>query len=140
MLLSVHAGARDASSWLAVYDAIPPSPETVEIAPDRVAVFNDLRVIVVRTNRAKDRMGYDGALYRSYQARVHVDCTKREGRFNQLTLYRGDRWTGESREATFFGDDMPMLRFAEMNPNPAKRIIEAACTLGKVQSTAPNAP
>lgn len=128
------------SNWLTISGSGTTAGETVEIAPELVSLSSDLRLITVRVNRLDERMGYDGEPYRSYQAEVRVDCVSRKAAFSRITFYQAHQWTGPSREASFAGDGMPPLRFADMQPNPKQRIIEAACSLGKVKSTAPATP
>ena len=127
------------SAWADIWFSITGDPgdatvDTVQVAPDSVVVFSNLRVMKIRTSRAAPRQGFDGAPYRSYLSAVQIDCDNNEARFRKLELFNGPLWTGPSREVEYADADMPKMGFLDMQPNPAERIVQAACVVGKVQT------
>ncbi|KAF1043621.1 surface-adhesin E family protein [Xylophilus sp.] len=136
--IAAGAGAAaDPSVWLTVSEGGPQAPDVVEVAADQVTVFNEFRLVRVRFSRASVRRGYDGQNYRSAEATVQVDCQNRTAGYSALRLYDQPRWQGAWRDVTFGLDNLPRMAFADMQPNPSERILDAACRLGEVQSTDP---
>jgi hypothetical protein len=134
-LLAAGAGNAHAQSWFTVLGDIgDTSVDTVQVAPDTVAAFADLRAMTIRTSRGRLRTGFDGASYRSYVAQVHVDCDSRIARFKQLDLFAAPMWTGARREFRYADAEMPRMVFKDMQPNPVERIVQAACTVQNVQT------
>ena len=121
--------------WLTMAgDLTTPQVDTVEVSPDSVTVFKNLRVMKIRTNRAANRITYDGLPYRSYHGTVHIDCDAKQARFRQMRYFLGPLWTGEARNVEYPEGDMPPVAFRDLNPNPVARIVQAACAIGTVQS------
>lgn len=123
------------SVWLAITgDATDAGVDTVEVSPDSVLVFQQLRVMKIRVNRASERVGFDELPYRSYLATVQVDCSAKKAHFRQLQLFAGPMRTGADRRLAYAEDHMRQMLFRDMEPNPVARIVLAACTIPSVQS------
>lgn len=124
-----------ADTWFSISgDPLNAGVDTVQVAPDTVVVFGDLRVMKIRTNRAAMRQGYDGVPFRSYVSTVQIDCESRDARFRKLELFFEASWSGPSRVIDYADREMPKMAFQDMRPNPVERIVQAACEVGKVQS------
>ncbi|APW38386.1 hypothetical protein RD110_15275 [Rhodoferax koreense] len=134
-VLLAGQGTAFADSWFSITgDPLDPAVETVQVAPDTVVVFGDMRVMKIRTNRAAVRKGFDGLPFRSYESSVQIDCTTREANFRRLELFDDALWRGAGRVLDFANAAMPRMLFQDMRPNPVERIVQAACDVGKVQN------
>ncbi len=134
LTLTVPSGAF-ADDWFSITgDPDDAAANTVQVAPDSVVVFANLRFVKVRTNRAAVRQGYDGIPYRSYVSTAQIDCDTHAARFRKLELFEGPLWTGPHRSLEYAEADMPKMNFRDMLPNPTERIVQAACVVGRVQT------
>lgn len=129
------AGAAPLTTWFTLLgNPDDARADTVQIEPETVVVFSNLRTMRIRTSRGQERSGYDGRAYRSYVAMVHIDCNDKSARFRQIQLFAGPLWTGNQRIVNYDDAQMPPMAFRDMRPNPAERIVLAACTIDRVQS------
>lgn len=135
--LGIHAAdAPNADTWLTVAgDPQNQDADTVQVKPDTIVAFSELRTMQIRVNRSQPRPSYDGGPYRSYRAIAHIKCQTKDAKFRRLELYAGPLWTGASRTIEYQETKMPLMAFNDMRPNPNGRIIQAACTLQSVKST-----
>ena len=137
-LLCLAAGvctAADRLTWLTVVgDAQDASADTVQIEPESVVVFSSLRTIRIRVSRGRERSGYDNRPYRSYIASVQIDCPHESASFRQIQLFLGPLWTRDSRVLNYREADMPPMVFRDIQPNPSSRIVQAACSIERVQT------
>ena len=129
------AQPKPAEVWLTITgDSRAAAADTVQFSPESVVVFADLRTMRIRVSRAHDRKGYDDRPYRAYVSTVHIDCMRLTARFRQLQLFAGPLWTGASRVIAYRDADMPPMAFNEIEPNPSARIVQAACSIDRVQA------
>ena len=136
LLAALCAGrAESADAWLTIQgDPTSTTVDTVQVSPETVTVFDDLRTMKIRVSRAAVRKAYDGEPYASYEAIAEVDCEQRQARYRRHVYFTAPLWTGPGRVYTPPEDRKPQLAFRSMNPNPAHRLIQAACTLHEVKS------
>ncbi|RZL67062.1 MAG: hypothetical protein EOP77_05985 [Variovorax sp.] len=129
------AAAADRLTWLTVVgDSGSATSDSVQIEPESMMVFSGLRTIRIRVSRAHERTGYDDRPYRSYIASVQIDCSNLSANFRQLELFRGPLWTGDARVLNYREADMPLMVFRDVQPNPTSRIVQAACSIERVQT------
>lgn len=127
--LLASAGAAAQTNWFTVVgDPFDAAVTTVQVSPLPVSVNGVQRVMKVRVNRSALHLNSDGLAHRSYASDVLFDCGKNTARFVSATFYRQPLWAGEPlrRETYAKGDNRPM-RFKDIEPNPATRILQAAC-------------
>jgi hypothetical protein len=121
--------------WLTLSgDASRSDLDSVQVMADSVTLSGTTGALQLRVNRAIARDAYDNIPYRSYIGWIKVDCTLREGRFQQLQYYSEALWTGEVRVVNFTEPNLPQLLFKDMQPNPTTRLIRAACSVDKVKT------
>jgi len=122
-------------SWLTVQgNPTDPAADTVQVAPETIAVFDTLRSVQVRVNRAARRDTYDGGQYQSYRATVEVNCQTKTAQFRRHQYFLVPLWTGESRIVEHQEGNLPPVMFRSLTPNPVQRIVQAACTLQEVKT------
>ena len=126
------APADDAGEWLTVVgDMSHPSDmskDAVQVNPSSIRDAGGLRVMQIRTNRAENRVSWDGVLYRSFNATVEFDCDNKTARYVSLSYFMQPAWKGTSHEtSTYTKDQFRPMAFSSMVPNPAARIVRAAC-------------
>jgi len=119
------------SNWFTVMgDATNPTVNTIEVDPAPVEVSDAGRTMHIRVSRSSQRISWDGIAYRSYRARVLVNCTEGKAWYLSLDFHRDPLWHGTAyRTSTFTREQQtqrPML-FLDVEPNPTQRIIRAAC-------------
>ncbi len=121
--------------WLTLAgDASRADSDSVQVQADSVSLNGTTGALQLRVSRAAERDAYDHLPYRSYIGWIKVDCTRREGRFQQLQLYTDALWTGESRVVNFTEPNLPPMAFKDIRPNPNTRLIRAACSVEKVKT------
>lgn len=108
--------------------------DTVQVAPETIAVFEDLRTMQIRVSRATSRNAYDGGKYQSYQATAEIHCDTKAAKWKRHEYFTVPLWTGASRRFEHPGPNLPAMSFASMSPNPVQRIVQAACTLQAVKT------
>ncbi|MDB5895552.1 MAG: hypothetical protein JWQ88_3083 [Rhodoferax sp.] len=124
-----------ADDWLTIQgDPTSPTVDTVQVVPDSITVFDDLRTIKIRVSRSASRRAYDGQPYRSYEAVAEIDCEQRLARYRRHTYFVEPLWAGIGRHYTPPEGKLPELAFRSISPNPAQRLIQAACSLHEVKS------
>lgn len=102
--------------------------ETVQVDPVAFKKTADGAVMNIRVNRAAQRSNWDKLPYRSYESRVVFHCPTKKAEYASITYYLQPLWKGESHNTTsYLRNPRPML-LRDMVPNPAARIIQAACT------------
>ncbi|MBP7564539.1 MAG: hypothetical protein KA795_00890 [Burkholderiaceae bacterium] len=134
--LAAGTAARAAqTTWLTIMgDPSDAASDVVQIEPESVVVFSNLRTIRIRVSRAHPRKGYDERPYRGFIGAVHIDCANATARYRQLQLFSGPLWTGASRVVNYTDAAMPPMAFRDIEPNPTARIVQAACTIDRVQT------
>ena len=134
ILLGITMPGQGAELWLTLAgDPQNQQADTVQVQPDTLVVFAEFRTIHIRVNRAGARPGYDGQPYRSYNGLVHVNCEAQKARFRKLQLFANPLWAGAERSVEYTDKNMPPMAFVGIQPNPNKRIVQAACSLEAVR-------
>jgi hypothetical protein len=102
--------------------------DTVQVDPAPVEVRGEQRVLRVRVNRAVLRTNWENVPYRSYVARVLIDCRERRGRYQRIELFMRPLWQGGAHyTADYHRQPERPMAFRDTQPNPTQRIIRAAC-------------
>lgn len=128
-------GAARAEAWFTIQgDPKSSTVDTVQVSPETITVFEDLRTMKIRVSRGAMRRAYDGEPYRSYEAVAEVDCEQRQARYRRHTYFVEPLWAGPGRSYVPPEGQKPQLAFRSITPNPAQRLIQAACTLHEVKS------
>jgi hypothetical protein len=124
--------ARAAGDWLTVVgdlsEPIDTAKDVVQVNPGSISDANGLRTMQIRTNRAENRTSWEGVPYRSFEAIVEFDCEKKTARYVSLNYFMEPVWRGTSHKtSTYTKEQFRAMAFRTMSPNPAARIIRAAC-------------
>jgi len=134
LLLAASANAEHVH-WLTLQgDTTDIATDVVQVAPDTITVFDDLRTMEIRVSRSAPRSAYDGGNYRSFQATAEIHCRDKRAKWKRHEYFLGPLWTGISRKFDQPTDKLPAMLFNSMNPNPVQRIVHAACSLQGVKS------
>jgi hypothetical protein len=124
------------TQWLTVTgDAMDANADAVQVDPVTFNRAGALRTVRLRVNRATERKSWDGAVYRSYNSEVLIDCGARTGRYLSIEFFAQPLWEGEPHGKTAYSkrEIRPML-FRDMEPNPTQRLIRAACQTDSVRA------
>ena len=124
--------AATESDWFTVVgDVSQPSEaskDVVQVSPGSISDASGLRVMQIRANRAENRVSRDGVPYRSFNATVEFDCENKTARYLSLNYFMQPGWQGPSHKtSTFTREQFRPMAFTSMVPNPAARIVRAAC-------------
>ena len=122
--------AAETTTWFTVIgDPTLPGETTIQVDPVPLAVSETQRTMVVRVSRPKERTSQDGVRFRSFESQVLFDCKARAARFIRADFYREPLWAGTSYKSLVYPTDrIRPMAFREIEPNPAERIIRAACS------------
>jgi hypothetical protein len=124
----VGASVAAEAAWFTVTgNPEDPSVNTVQVDPVAIKITGERRVMNVRVSRSQDRVNWEGVPYRSYDARVAFDCRARKGEYLFARFYMAALWQGEVHKATDYSEKPRPMRFLSIEPNPADRIVRAAC-------------
>jgi hypothetical protein len=133
MCTCTAAGATPATAgpmWLTIVgDAQSPTTDTVEVDATSAVAFESMRMVKLRVNRAKPRMGFDGKPYQSYYSTAIVNCGERKAWHRTLSLFDKPLWRGKMRVADATAGEGRDVSFSEMGSNPRERLIKAACAI-----------
>ena len=128
-LFLAAGSALAAEPWFTVVgDDTNPNVDTVQFDPTPVSVNGHLRVLRMRASRSADRLSGEGIRFRSYNGMVEFDCDLRTARFVRSEFYLEPFWKGEPYRTFDYGPETNRaMRFYGIQPNPAERILRAAC-------------
>lgn len=102
----------------------------VEILPEPVGM--DQRVLLdLRVSRDQMRTSFRGKNYRSYYAKVVVDCTARRAWYLQLTYYALPLWVGAVTAQERYVEGEAEALFKDMSSEWSQRVVSAACRVHK---------
>ena len=106
---------------------------TVDVDPTPVSVNGSIRALQVRVSRSADQVSWDGVPYRSYVSEVVFDCANNSTRYAWIDFYTLPGWKGEPHKRSVYtlSETRPM-EFLDVEPNPYRRIVRAACQTGSV--------
>lgn len=120
-------GAASETDWFTlVEDFDNPAGNVIQVRPEPLGI--DERVLMqLRVSRDKVRTSFRGQKYRSYDAKILINCSSQEAWYLRLAYYAQPRWAGAvvAREDYIEGK-APVLFKGIPNP-PHKRIISSAC-------------
>ncbi len=123
------------TAWLNIMgDASDPAVNTIEVHPTAVSLSKHRQVMRVRVSRSTDRTSWDGIAYRSYQAKVLFDCPHKTARYLSIEFYLAPGWKGEPYQTSLYTETVRLMAFRDVEPNPAQRIVRAACESASVVS------
>lgn len=126
--LGIHVGAA-ASEWFTVVgDPRRSNADSVEVDPTNLAAVGNLKLVKVRTNRATLRTNPRGVKFRSFEATVEIDCDQLTARYVRTQFYSEPLWKAPIDMIDYGASEESPMVFRGVEPNPAKRIIKAACS------------
>lgn len=116
-----------ADGWFTIMgDVTQIRSDVVQVQPTSIQRQGELRTLNIRVNRLKTRRNWHGVTYRSYEAKVLINCNQRHGEYLSLRTYSQALWMGETQELKYDAP-LPPMRFIGIEPNPTDRIVRAAC-------------
>jgi hypothetical protein len=135
--VSVNAAER---SWFTIVgDPDQADADTIQVDVASILGNDADRTAVIRVSRASLRISPWAELqFRSFAALVHFDCVSRTARYREVTYWSQPIWRGQPLRSMEFGPQtQAVMRFRGVEPNPAERIIRAACESQGISSTQP---
>ena len=106
---------------------------TVEVDPTPVSINGAIRALQVRVSRSADQLSWEGVPYRSYVSEVVFDCASNSTRYAWIDFYTLSGWKGEPhKRAVYTLSETRPMQFPDIEPNPYRRIVRAACQTGSV--------
>jgi hypothetical protein len=134
LALLVSTGAR--AEWLTLTGSPGDATSSyVQVDPTTVQVDGSHRLMNLRLSVAQERTTKDGLRFRSFRARVNVDCEARNARYVSATYFGHPDFVGEPIAVRVFeADDVRPMALAGAPRDLAGRTINAACSVsGKEQ-------
>lgn len=146
LVLLASAGAR--AEWLTLTGSPGDAASSyVQVDPTTVEVDGSHRVVNLRLSLAQERTTKDGVRFRSFRARVNVDCEARNARYVSATYFGHSDFVGDPIAVRVFeADDVRPMTLSGAPRDLAGRTINAACSVsGKepreaAEQPAPQAP
>lgn len=112
-------------------DRLEPSKNLIEILPEPIGM--DQRVLLdLRVSRDRERTSFGGRKYRSYYAKVVVDCPARRAWYLRLSYYAQPIWTGEVIAKEQYKEGEAEVLFKDMSSEWSQRMVTAACKVRKL--------
>lgn len=139
--LIASAGAR--AEWLTLTGSPGDAASSyVQVDPTTVQVDGSHRIVNLRLSLAQERTTKDGLRFRSFNARVNVDCEARNARYVSATYFGHPDFVGEPIAVRVFeADDVRPMTLSGAPRDLAGRTINAACSVsGKEQKEAAEQP
>lgn len=133
---SLPAGAQ--SSWFTVVGNSRLAHEnTVQVDVASIKGTAELRTAQVRVSRSNTRHSpWAKVDFRSFVALTEFDCKARSARYLQTDFHALPLWQGQPfHSVTYAPDVVAVMRFRDISPNPAERIVRAACELNSVSTS-----
>lgn len=103
--------------------------DTLEVDVTSAVAFESMRLVKMRVNRARSRIGYDGQPFRSYYSTAVVDCAAMTAWHRSVAFFNEPLWSGQIRLREYTQADNRPVVFADMAPNPRERLLKAACAI-----------
>lgn len=130
--LSGAAYAQAQTDWLNIVgDGDNPAVNTVEVDPTPLG-GSDALVFRVRVSRSASQVSWDGIRYRSFQSQVQFDCANNTAKYLAIDFFLAPGWKGASHHTSVYTQPPRLMDFPEIAPNPAPRIVRAACESSSV--------
>jgi len=122
------------SDWFTIMgDPADETVNTIEVDPTPVSINGGTRIMRIRVSRSADRVNWEGVPYRSYVSEVLFDCTNNTARYILIDFYKQPAWKGEPhKQSVYSQSESHPMQFRDVEPNPDKRIIRAACQTASI--------
>ncbi|MFN3436493.1 MAG: surface-adhesin E family protein [Acidovorax sp.] len=132
--IAAVAGGQQAApdAWFTLTgDRLDTSKNLIEILPEPIGI--DQRVLLdLRVSRDQQRTSFRGQKYRSYYAKVVVDCPARRAWYLHLSYYAQPIWAGDVIAKEQYKEGEAEVLFKDMPSQWAQRLVTAACKVRKL--------
>lgn len=121
------AHAQEKTAWFTLTgDQVLTENNLIEIKPEPIGV--DQRVMLeLRVSRDRNRTSFRGQPYRSYYAKVVVDCSTRKAWYLWLSYHALPVWKGPAVAREEYKEGEAPVLFKDMAKEWSQRLISAAC-------------
>lgn len=127
----LFASAGASAEWLTLTGSPgEPASSYVQVDPTTVQVDGAHRTVNLRLSLAQERTTKDGIRFRSFNARVDVDCEARNARYVSATYFGHPDFVGDPIAVRVFeADDVRPMALAGAPRDLAGRTVNAACSV-----------
>jgi hypothetical protein len=128
LLASTGGTVDQADPWFTlVGDRLEPQGDLIEVRPEPTNLGE--RVLLdLRVSRSHVRSSFKGQKYRSYYAKVVVNCTARQAWYLSLSYHAQPQWQGPPVGTESYEEGQAPVLFKDVPRQPYKRLIHAACS------------
>ena len=134
LCVAAAAGGQQAAGdgWFTLTgDRAETRKNLIEILPEPLGV--DQRVLLdLRVSRDQERTSFRGQKYRSYYAKVVVDCTARRAWYLHLSYYAQPTWAGNVIAQEPYKEGEAEVLFKDMSSEWSQRMVSSACKVRKL--------
>lgn len=129
LALFTSLGAR--AEWLTLTGSPgEPASSYVQVDPTTVEVNGMHRLVNLRLSLAQERTTKDGIRFRSFRARVNVDCEARNARYVSATYFGQPDFVGDPIAVRVFeANDVRPMNLSGAPRDLAGRTVNAACSV-----------
>ncbi len=132
--IAAAAGGQQAApdDWFTLTgDRLETNKNLIEILPEPIGL--DQRVLLdLRVSRDRERTSFRGQKYRSYYAKVVVDCPARRAWYLHLSYYAQPTWAGDVIAKEQYKEGEAEVLFKDMSSEWSQRMATAACKVRKL--------
>lgn len=127
LLALITPMAASAEPWFTVLgDPAEKNGELIEVLPAPTSLGE--RVLLdLRVSRSHQRTSFRGQKYRSYEAKISVDCTAQKAWYLWLSYHAEPQWQGPEIAKENYEEGQAPVLFKDVPGQPYKRLIKAAC-------------
>jgi hypothetical protein len=142
LCLALLAATAVRAEWLTLTGSPgEASSSYVQVDPTTVEVRGTHRIVDLRLSLAQERTTRDGIRFRSFRARVDVDCEARNARYVNATYFGQPDFVGAPIAVRVFEpDDLRPMNLAGAPRDLAGRTVNAACSVRAREPKGPGAP
>ena len=128
VLVGVMVASGANATWFTLTgDPAMADEDTVEVEVNTLNTVEQSRTLLIRVNRETDRTSWDGVAYRSYTAQIVFECSVPAAYYQSITFFKQPLWLGEPLTVAYGQQPRREVQFLAMQPNPASRLVRAAC-------------
>ena len=121
------SGVAPEAQWFTLLDEADQTPgNVIQVRPEPVSI-DDRVMLQLRVSRDAQRTSFRGQIYRSYEAKVVINCSSHKAWYLWLSYYATPRWAGPTIAREDYTEGQAPVLFKDIPGESYKRMIAAAC-------------
>ena len=122
------SGVAPEAQWFTLLDEADQTPgNVIQVRPEPVSI-DDRVMLQLRVSRDAQRTSFRGQIYRSYEAKVVINCSSQKAWYLWLSYYPTPRWAGPPIAREDYAEGQAQVLFKDIPGELYNRRVAAACT------------